>query len=336
MFRLHGTLGSPYSMEMRALLRYRRIPFAWVQGIAAHQLAIEKLETPVIPVLEYPDGTLANDSTPLIYDLEQRFSERSVLPSDPGRHFLAFLIEDFADQWLSRAVFSYRWLRPSDQERMSTWLAFDVFPGAGLDTIDNFAAKFRERQVGRTAAAGVTPENASLIEDTTRRVLAALEAHVPNGYFLFGQRPSLAEFALYGQISQLGVDPTSQSMMREEFPFAYRWLSHIDDLSGLEPGQWAASEDPLSPQIKDILALIGAVYLPYLRENMKAVAADTRPFRFEALGFEYTQAQPPGNYQVKCLTELRERYASLPDAARAQIDPILEDAGCLPVLMESA
>jgi glutathione S-transferase len=288
-------------------------------------------------VLEYPDGTLANDSTPLIYDLEQRFSERSVLPSDPGQHFLAFLIEDFADQWLSKAVFSYRWLRPSDQERMSTWLAFDVFPGAGLDTINSFSVRFRERQVGRTAPAGVTQENAPLIEDTTRRVLAALDAHVPNGYFLFGKRPSLAEFRLYGQISQLRVDPTSQTMMRAEFPYAYRWLSHMEDLSGLEPGPWATPEDPLSPQIQDLLALIGALYLPYLRANMQAVAvAETGEFRFEALGYEYTQAQPPGKYQVRCLTELRTHYASLPGQARAWIDPVLDEAGCLPFLQESA
>ena len=83
MYTINGALGSPYSMKMRALMRYRRIPHLWVHGPDA-RYALTKVRAPVIPVMEYPDGTFHNDSTPLIYDLEARHTERSVIPTDPA------------------------------------------------------------------------------------------------------------------------------------------------------------------------------------------------------------------------------------------------------------
>ena len=73
MYTIHGALGSPYSMKMRALLRYRRITHVWSSGTYVQQLAAEKGLPPVIPVIEYPDGSFKNDSTPVLYDLEACF-----------------------------------------------------------------------------------------------------------------------------------------------------------------------------------------------------------------------------------------------------------------------
>lgn len=327
MYKLYGGMGSPYSMKMRAVLRYRRIPHLWVQGAKAQAIARE-MRAPVIPVLEYPDGVRMNDSTPLIYDLEQRHAERSIVPENEADAFLAFLIEDFADEWLTKAMFSYRWLRVRDQERMSTWLSFDALAGGGLANLEARAKAFRERQVGRTALVGCTEANAPLIEESTRRFLAALEAHVTEGHFFFGTRPSLAEFGVFGQLSQLGVDPTACDMMRADYPYAFRWLAHIDDLSGIE-GAWRGSG--ARPKIVgETLKLIGAAYLPFLEANAAAVRAEAEVMRFEALGMSYAQA--PFKYQVKCLGELRAAFARLSEGAKADLAPLLEESGCLRAL----
>ena len=325
MYKLNGALGSPYSLKMRALLRYRRIPHLWVHGADSRD-ALTKVKAPVIPVMEYPDGRFHNDSTPLIYDLEARHAERSVIPPDPARAFIAHLIEDFADEWVTKAMFGYRWLAEVDQIQMSRWLAFDALKDGGLAASQGFAEQFRARQVGRMAIVGCTAENFPLIEASTRALLDALEAHVVDRHCLFGSRPSIAEFGMYGQLSQLGVDPTAQAMMRQDYPYSYRWLLHIDDMSGIE-GAWDAPDEPYPPIITAWLKQVGAIYLPFLLANAAAIEAGEETFGITAMGLPYTQGV--FKYQLKCLTDLRARYAALDAAVRARVEPLLEEAGCL-------
>jgi hypothetical protein len=188
---------------------------------------------------------------------------------------------------------------------------------------------FRARQVGRMAIVGCTDANFPLIEATTRAVLAALEAHVTDSHCLFGSRPSLAEFGLYGQISQLGVDPTPEAMLRRDFPYVLRWLLHIDDMSGID-GEWDAGDAPLPPVLPALLAIIGQVYAPFLLANAAALDAGGESLAFTALGHGYTQGT--FRYQAKCLAELRARFAALPDAARDALTPLLAETGCLAML----
>lgn len=329
-YEIHGALGSPYSLKVRAALRYRRLPHVWIHGMATQGAALSNVRAPVIPVVRFPDDSWHNDSTPLLHELERRHpGDRSIIPPDPARAFLAALIEDFSDEWLTKAMFGYRWLEEVDQIQMSRWLAFDALKGGGLETSQRNAEAFRQRQVSRMAFVGCTAENFPLIEASTRSVLAALEAHVVDRHCLFGTRPSLAEFGLYGQLSQLGVDPTAQTMMRADYPYSFRWLAHIDDMSGIN-GDWDADNSPLPAIIPALLDVIGQVYLPFLLANTAALADNHEEVRFEAMGHAYVQG--PFKYQVKCLAELRAALAALPDDARRIVDPLLDQSGCLVAL----
>jgi glutathione S-transferase len=316
-YTLYGALGSPYSQKIRALLRYRRLPFQWVDEGARRQAALAEVRAPVIPVLEYPDGSFANDSTSLVYELESRHGERGVVPPDPAQAFIAHLLEDFADEWLTKAMFGYRWLEEVDQVQMSRWLAFDSMKGGGLEQSQSFAEIFRARQVGRMALVGCTAENFPLIEASTRAVLAALEGHVVNSFCLFGTRPSLAEFSIFGQLSQLGTDPTAQIMMRADYPYTYRWLAHVDDMSGTE-GAW---EPGFTPVVAELVRIAGAVYAPFLAANAAAAQAGAATFRMEAMGLPYEQGV--FKYQLKCLADLCSRYAALDSTAQGAVDPLL-------------
>lgn len=322
---LYGGLGSPYSMKMRALMRYRRLPHDWVQlGTPGAPDALAQVKVPVIPVLRFPDGRHMNDSTPLVRELERLHpGERSVVPDDAAQAFVAFLLEDMADEWATKAMFLYRWLRERDQRQMSEWLAFDRYAGHGRERIARHAAAFRDRQVGRMALVGCTQANAPLVESTADRAMTLIDAHVSEERYLFGSRPSMADFAWLGQLSQLASDPTPAERMRERFPTLYRWLMQLDDASGVD-GEWRDPAAPSSAAVKGLLELAGEVYFPFLEANAAAIAAGRDTFRFEALGMSYEQGT--FKYQVRCLAELRAAYRALPAGARERVDSDLPDA----------
>lgn len=329
-YRILGGLGSPYSMKMRAILRYRRLPHVWIQTDESHDAERAQVKPAVIPVIQYPDGTYHNDSTPMIYEMESAHPERGIVPRDPGDAFLAFLLEDMADEWATKIMFHYRWHREVDQIQMSEWLAFDRVGRGDRDDIMKFASFFRDRQVGRMALVGCTPQNAPIIEDALVELAGMFEAHVTTKpYFFFGTRPSLAEFGWYGQFSQLIVDPTANDTMREIAPFTTRWIMHMDDLSGVD-GEWREPGQSLPPIVDQLLAFAGKVYMPFLEANRAAVVGGDETFTLNLLGRPYTQGA--FKYQVRCLDALRRAFAALPDSARAKVAPRLDQAGVLKAL----
>lgn len=331
-YALYGINPSPYSMKMRAVLRYRRLPFVWHNGQPpSREIAAAAGLPPVIPVLRFPDGTTLNDSTPLIEVLEQRHpGDRSIVPSDPAQAFLAFLIEDMADEWLTKAMYHYRWWYEADRAFAALWVTGDRDPGGAPAGREQAGQAFIDRQVGRMAVVGSTAENRPTIEKSYLRILDALEKGLRAQPFLFGGRPSLADFGLFGQLLTLSADPTPAAVMRERAPYVLTWLWRLDDASGVE-GAWLDADAALPAMVHELLQLCGDTYLPFLAANAAAIADGQDSVSVELRGRPFTQAT--FRYQAKCYDALRRRFASLPPGHRARIEPMLEETGCLAFLV---
>jgi glutathione S-transferase len=331
-YRLIGNIGSPYSMKMRALMRYRRIPFVWVNRDRKVNEEIAHVKPPVIPVLQYPeDGSYHVDSTPMAFELERRHPGcRSVIPEDPGLAFLSHLIEDLADEWVTKMMFVYRWWREADQKYCSAWLTHMMAMPAGKEDVKSMAKWFTDRQVGRMPLVGCTETTRPIVEKTFLQVLDILERNLETSVYLFGSRPALADFGLFGQLYQLCYDPTPQAIMREKAPGVCAWISRLDDASGEEEGEWVDPDAPLPAAVKAFLEMAGEVYFPFLLANARAFDKGQETFSVTLLGERYEQGT--FKYQMKCLNWLREEYAGLKGEARERTDTVLKETGCFEAL----
>ena len=73
--------------------------------------------------------------------------------------------------------------------------------------LEELGAQFGARQVDRMKVVGC--DQADVVLRSFTVLAAALEQHLQNGsFFLLGGSPTAADFALYGQLSQLLIDRT--------------------------------------------------------------------------------------------------------------------------------
>jgi glutathione S-transferase len=327
MYTLHGINPSPYSVKMRALLRYRRLPFVWEGVGQPRDVAVAAGLPPVIPVLRFPDGRLMNDSTLLAYALEREHpGQRSVIPDDPALAFVSDLLEDFGDEWVTKMMFHYRWYYQADRDFAQAWVVTSRDPVMEPGARRAMMQAFNDRQVGRMALVGCTEQNRPVIEESYRLVLDVLDRHLRTLPFLLGTRPSLGDFGLYGQLQILSVDPTPAAEMRARAVDVFCWLMRLDDASGVE-GTWIDASAPLPKGVIELLHHAAVTYLPFLAANLKALQDGRETFEVELLGRPF--AQGPFRYQGKCYDALRKKFAALPDAARRKLAPVLEETGCL-------
>ena len=320
-------------MKLRAIMRYRHLPHDWVLRTTANREETAHVRPNLVPMLRCPgESDYRVDSTPLAYDLETRHpGQRSIIPDDPGLAFLSHLLEDMADEWLTKAMFHYRWHYDADIYYASHWIADDGFPETRGAERDAAAKMFADRQVGRMPIVGCTPENKPVIEDTYHRVLALLESRVSVYDFLFGSRPGLADFGIFGQLKPLSTDPTPMAIMRAEAMKTESWVRQLDDASGIE-GEWLNPDDDLPAATIGLLELAGEYYMPFLLANAAAVDAGEDSFSLTYAKGPYSQ--DTFRYQVKCLSELRYRLSQLSGKPAERTRAILQRTGCLDALSQ--
>ncbi len=327
----HGAPGSPYTRKMLAILRYRRIAYEVLWGRMIEQRPdLPKPKVALMPTFFF-DGEngveAVVDSSPILRRLETEFSGRSVLPDDLALGFLNTLVEDYGDEWLTKAMFHYRWAFDDDIAHGGPLLAFWNDPTLPGDVAEQFGGAFAQRQVDRLWVVGSNDTTRDVIEQSYVRFLEILDGLIEGPGYVFGTRPSSADFALYGQLTQLTtVDPTPVKVSRDTAPRIRSWVERVDDLSGL-----TVTDDgflPLEDQaarLKPLLAEIGRVYAPFLLANAKALEAGAEMVECEIDGAQWTQKAFP--YQGKCLMWLREAFGALADADQARIRAVIGGTG---------
>ncbi len=333
---LSGAPGSPYTRKMLAVLRYRGLPYRFLLGSHDGHAGLPKPKVELLPTFYLPNagGALEAvvDSTPIIRRLEKEHAGRAVVPPDPALRFLDELLEDYADEWLTKAMFHYRWHYAADIDKAGTILPMWRGISAPDDHLAAAKAMFSKRQIDRLYVVGSNTVTAPVIEASYRRYLTLLQAHLSVHPFLFGARPASADFAAYGQLTQLThFDPTPMALSLEIAPRVFAWVDVVDDLSGLEPQDtgWINAGE-LPPTLMALLAEIARTYVPVMLANARAAAAGQPMVETEIDGLKWTQQTFP--YQVKCVLWLRQSFAALDETSSATVRTLLAETGCLPLI----
>ena len=333
-YRLIGSTASPYAIKLRALMRYRRIPVRLGhhdQGAAQGDRAFAaQPDSGACSILTGPTAARLR-RWPTIWRAVTRNA-----PSFPTTRRSRLSAISWKTSPTSRAVkplFLYRWWDPEDQADVSRWAGEEWSVSQAETGSPEEIEQFRQRQISRMAILGATVENKPLLEESYLRMLAAFEPHVGMSNYLFGSRPSLADFAWFGQFSEMATDPTPMRIMRAKAPFTDHWVRRLDDASGVE-GEWYSRERALGGMAEALSRIAGELYLPFLIANAEALAKGVERMEMNTWGLPYALA--PFKYQVKCLQQLRDKFSALDTESRAALQPVLERTGCWQHLASSS
>ena len=199
---------------------------------------------------------------------------------------------------------------------------------APADMAKEFAANFAKRQIDRLYVVGSNDVTAETIESSYERLIGILDELIQRKGFVLGARPSSADFALFGQLTQLAiVEPTSAEITSRISQRVRAWVDLMEDLSGLSPtdADWFSADEAIEA-LTPLLSEIGRTYTPAMIANAKAVQQGDASFETEIDGRAWTQ--PTFKYQAKCLQWLREDHAALSDNERGSVDALIAGTGC--------
>ena len=328
---IKGSPGSPYTRKMLAVLRYRQIPYRYLHTHIQSQYRLPSPKVSLLPTLYWPghDGELEAvvDSTPIIRELESMYAGRSIIPDDPVIAFLDYLIEDYADEWLTKAMFHYRWHFEEDASFAGSMLPRWGHLISSEDKISVMSDSIRDRQVNRLYVVGSNEITAPVIEASYLRVLDILDSHIRSCPYILGARPSACDFALYGQLTPLThFDPTPTQICIERAPQVYAWVDVLEDLSGeiVDGNSWV-ERDQVPGTLSALLKEIGRVHAPALLANAAAVETGSESVHTMIDGQKWMQKPFP--YQARCLSWIRQEYGRLDQEDREDLNQIISGTG---------
>ena len=320
-YRVYGLNQSYFTRKLTGYLDYKEIP--WVlRRFGGMNPTVTAAGWPGgIPAVQNPDGAFMWDSTAVIHHLELRFPERSVLPPDPVQRFLCYVIEDVADEWLYRAAVGSRWFCEENRVVGGHELAREIsveIPGS----CDQVLAMVRTHMSSSCPPMGVTEKSiGAWIDQVLKPWMRVLGAHLEQRPFLFGERPSLADFAVFGgSAAHLLNDPLCRRWTEEE---GLAVVEHGHRLLEPEPDTFADWANPteLPETFIALLADLGRIYLPWVSQvTVDGVAAPV---------FEQGSRTPirATEFLVEARGILLARYVEHRCEA---LDAVLDRAGILP------
>lgn len=319
---VHGLTLSYFTGKLEAWLRARGIPYRFEEmNTRAFRRAGRATGVMQMPQVEMPDGSWVTDTTAIMADFETRFPGPALSPRDPATRFASLLLEDYGDEWLWRPALHYRWSFGEDMTLMSAQIARTMLRDVKLPFWLRRQIILRRQRRVYLSEDGVVKETIPQIEALYLDTLDAMETILARRPFLMGERPVEADFGFFGSMFRhFSSDPTPAAIMRARAPHVLLWVAR---LWAVRPGEIEAAELPaaIPADLAPLLARAASDYLPYLVANKAALARGDAKVRYTHDGVRW--AVPVSPYRARCLAALRDGFAALDPAARANAAAVL-------------
>jgi glutathione S-transferase len=223
--------GTPFAIKVKHILDYKRLAYAVreVGWLERAELLPKISASNKLPVLAY-DGALIEDSTEIAYLLDARHPDPPLIPHDPLLAARCHFLEEWADEVLYwYGVYEQRRINQEDKVADAYFreLPEEMRERARKAVGEGVEKNLHRHGIGRYPQAKVMGD--------VRRGLDALCVFVEQDGFAAGPRPSLADFALFGQMHRrlAGTNPWFEGEVAAR-PGLGRWLDRVANCTGAD------------------------------------------------------------------------------------------------------
>lgn len=306
-------------------------------------------EYPEVPFLIEDGERFHYDSSALGHWLDDRMDgdRFPLFPVEPSLRFIAQLIDEAFDEYGLYMVHHMRWVGSAIDTTMGERTAEEMSHLVTPLLAPLIRKHLPRRQVRRcpylfsVAPAGFTanveparvapsrsnfPPTHALLEESWQAYLAAMESLLSMQPWILGDRFSVADASVYGQLSMNLIDPSVERILRERAPNTRRWLEEIRD--GRHAGRGGGLY--LSEAVNPLLAIIMSTFAPLMAQNERAwlAAVGRGETQFNEAAFDRDRALYNGSilghpfravvkkFQVRVWREIRVSWHQLSDVER--------------------
>ena len=356
---VHTLYGSPLSLytgKPRSYPIKNGVPYREITPTTAHyeQKVLPLARRRSVPTLETSEGVVIRDGAAIVDYFESR-SGHPGTPELPRQRILSRLLDVIGMEGLLRPAMHYRWSFPEENEAFLRVHFEAMAPhGVAADTYADLAMRTMREW---TSDFGVVSDSMAGVEARYVSLIRLLDRHLARWPYLFGGRPSIADFSLIAPFyGHLGRDPKAIALMQREAVHLFRWVERMNrpepvcgefvNSAVARPVGEFASGDEVPESLEEVLRQLAIDFVPETLAAADHINAwiesqdELLPGTIAKRGLGLAHFEVEGKllsglaqpYRFYLLSRVHEDFDSMVEEEQSQVVSLLDRCNLLPIL----